>query len=84
MCKMQSLFLGEPKTSTEAPNWTDNAVDSGSSKDNAFSTIGGVRSLYVLLCSIAALIGAIILLILFTVYMYSKRSLACSSSPGKK
>lgn len=45
--------------------------------------IGGVRSLYILLGAVAAVIGAIVLLIFFTVCMYSKRSSVHSNTPGK-
>lgn len=80
---IQLLFLGEPKTSTDTPKWVDHSADSGTYNNNGDSTIGGVRSLYILLGAVAAVIGAIVLLIFFTVCMYSKRSSAHSNTPGK-
>lgn len=50
--------------------------------NKTYSTIGGVRSLYVLLGTVTAIIGAIVLLIFFTVCVYSKRSSTHSNSPG--
>jgi len=76
-------FLGEPKTSTDTPKWTDNIPDNNANNNNVYSTIGGVKSLYVLLVSVTAVIGAIVLLIFFTVCIYSKRLSSHSNSPGK-
>lgn len=76
-------FSGEPKTSTDTPKWTDNSVDSGTNNNNAYSTIGGMRSLYVLVGAVISIVGAIVLLIFVTICIYSKRSSAHSTSPGK-
>ncbi|XP_050421794.1 interference hedgehog-like [Adelges cooleyi] len=72
--------LGESKSITDTPKWTDNTVDNNNNS-NSHSTINGVRSLYVLLGAVASVIGAIVLLIFFTVCIYSKRSSAHSHSP---
>jgi len=79
----KQFFLGEPKTSTDTPKWTDNVPDNVANNNNVYSTIGGVKSLYVLLGAVATVIGAIALLIFFTVCMYSKRMSSHSNSPGK-
>lgn len=79
---MLFTFSGEPKSSTDSPKWTDNTVDSGTNNNNSYSKIGGVRSLYALLGGAAAIIGIIVLLILFMVYTYSRRSLRNLNSPG--
>lgn len=79
---MQFSFSGEPKSSTDSPKWTENTVDSGTNNNSSYSKIGGIRSLYALLGAAAAIIGTIVLLILFMVYMYSRRSLRNSNTPG--
>lgn len=76
------FFSGEPKSNTDTPKWTDNTIDSGTNNNNSYSKIGGVRSLYAFLGAAAALIGIIVLLVLFMVYMYSRRSLRNSNAPG--
>jgi len=73
--------FGEPKTSTDTPKWTNNIPDNVANNNNAYSTIGGVKSLYVLLGAVAAVIGATVLLIFFTVCIYSKRMSSHSNSP---
>jgi len=75
-------FLGEPKTSTDNPKWTDNIPDNAANNNNVYSTIGGVKSLYVLLGAVAAVIGAIVLLLFFTICIYNKRLSSHSNSPG--
>lgn len=75
-------FSGEPKTSTDTPKRTATA-DNGTNNNNAHSSIGGVRSLYVLLGTIAAIIGVSALLIFFSVCLYSRRSSTHSNSQGK-
>lgn len=72
--------FGELKTSTDTPKRTDSTADNGTNNSTS-STIGGVKSLYVLLGAVIAVIAATILLIFFTICMYSRRSLTHSNSP---
>ncbi|XP_050539272.1 interference hedgehog-like [Daktulosphaira vitifoliae] len=60
---------GELKSITDNPKWIDNTIEN----NNINSTINGMKSLYVLLGAIALVVGAILLLIFFLVFMYSRR-----------